>query len=170
MKVHADLILCRQQMDQFLLVIGQFPPGSAMYMSVELYVMRFQRKAQQREMIQEHLVTPQAFTLLKPSVGEMLVEHDTEVFNLMITVDKADTSVESPDNLRDILVRGKGEIAQMENRMVRSDHTVPVADDGFVLRFHIRKDPQPASDYPFMIEMGIRSEPSLFRVISFQSH
>ena len=121
-------------------------------------------------MIQEHLVPPQAYTLLEPSAGEMLVEHDAEVFNLMIAVNKADIPVESPDNLRNILVRGKGEVAQMENRMVRSDHTVPVADDGLVHRFHIRKVPKSASDYTFMIEMGIRSEPSLFRVISFQSH
>lgn len=92
------------------------------------------------------------------NVLEPIYESLPDILEVMITENEVDSAVQTVKNLIPFICTTETEIAKMEYDIIRSNHSVPVCDDGFVHLVDSLERAIAILQYVGMVEMGVGSE------------
>ena len=79
----------------------------------------------------------------------------SDILEVVIAKDKVDSAVQTVKNLIPFFSSSETEVSEMEDYIIRSNHSVPVSDDGFIHLAYSLERTIAIMQYVGMIEMGV---------------
>lgn len=115
-------------------------------------------KAQIRKVIQVDFLIAYLYAHRHCNVFKPIYEALTNILEVVIAENEIDSTVETVKSLIPFISSTETEVSEMEDDIIRSNHSVPVCDDGFVHLINRLERAIAILQYVGVIEMGVGSK------------
>ena len=115
-------------------------------------------KAQIRKVIQVDFLLAYLYANRHCDVFKPIYEALTDILEVVIAENEIDPAVETVKNLIPFICTTETEVSEMEYDIIRTDHIVPVRDDGFIHLTDCFEWAVAVSQYVGMVEVSVGSE------------